>query len=224
MDEADQTVEPRIGETFCQVLYPVQSPGESDLRWSSVRVGGAAGLSERVVRKLDSSEHLISAYAGTRARRDLDRRDAPLWEGDHIGFGVLATAISKGVADLNWQNDTFTYAESYDMEADRYPGLRKAEQVEVTQGLTAVLVRSDRVSVQLHAESRPAEPEAEIPAHIEEAGKLSVAVRPAGRWSTVDAPRSTRFYGRMELDMVRAMRDLGDIIKRGHQPPHGHGQ
>ena len=142
LNEADQTVELRIGETFCQVLYPVQAPGEADIHWSSVRVGGEAGLSERVVRKLDSSEHLISAYAGTRVSRDLNRQDAPLWDGDHIGirtlwsyycrylymprlagFGVLAAAISKGVADLNWQNDTFAYAESYDARCGPLPGL-----------------------------------------------------------------------------------------------------
>ena len=36
-------MELRIGETFCQVLYPVQAPGEADIHWSSVRVGGEAG-------------------------------------------------------------------------------------------------------------------------------------------------------------------------------------
>lgn len=41
--------------------YLVQSPGESDLRWSSMRAGGSAGLSERVGHKLKSSEHLIFA-------------------------------------------------------------------------------------------------------------------------------------------------------------------
>ena len=156
--EADQTVELRIGETFCHVLYPVQAPGDATIRWASVRVGGSAGLAERVVRKLEASEHLISTYSGIRIRRDLDRDDAPLWDGDHVpirtlwsyycrylymprlaGFGVLAAAISRGVADMNWQNDTFAYAEAYDPEADRYSGLKAAEHVNVTQSLDAVL-------------------------------------------------------------------------------------
>ena len=105
-----------------------------------------------------------------------NRQDAPLWDGDHIGirtlwsyycrylymprlagFGVLAAAISKGVADLNWQNDTFAYAESYDADADRYPGLQAPAHVEVTQSHTTVLVRPTRAVVQFDAESRPAE-------------------------------------------------------------------
>ncbi len=86
--EADQTVDLGIGETYCQVLYPIQSPGKSDIRWTAVRVGGAGGMAERVVRKLESSEHLIPRYHGTRVRRDLDRREAPWWEdggrADHV--------------------------------------------------------------------------------------------------------------------------------------------
>ena len=227
MEEADQTVELRIGETFSQVLYPVQAPGKADIRWSSVRVSGSAGLFERVVHKLESSQHLITSYAGTLVRRDLDRRDAPLWDGDHIGirtlwsyycrflymprlagFGVLAAAISKGVADFNWQNDTFAYAETYDVDADRYPGLQKAEQVEVTQSLTAVLVRPERALVQIDAESRPAEIEDTVPDDIE------VTWKPKGH--RPDQPpattQPTRFYGRMDLDPVRAIRDLGNVI------------
>lgn len=115
LDDADETVGMRIGETFSQVLYPVQPPGRREIHWSAVRLSGPATLSERVVNKLESSEHLISSYAGTRVSRDLNRPDAPLWDGDHIGvrdlwsyycrflymphlagFGVLPAAISKG--------------------------------------------------------------------------------------------------------------------------------
>ena len=228
LEEADRTVELRIGETFSQVLYPVQSPGQAEIRWSSVRVTGSDALFERVVRKLESSQHLITSYAGTLVRRDLDRPDAPLWDGDHIairtlwsyycrylymerlaGFGVLAAAISKGVANTNWQNDTFAYAESYDPEADRYPGLQTGQHVEVTQSLDAVLVHPVRALVQIDAESRAAETDDDVPGEIE------------GTWKPEDprpgrppaaAPQPTRFYGRMELDPVRAMRDLGGII------------
>ena len=227
LEEADRTVDLRIGETFSQVLYPVQPPGRREIQWSAVRVSGSAGIIERVVRRLESSEHLITAYAGTRVSRDLNRRDAPLWDGDHIGiralwsyycrylymprlagFGVLAAATSKGVADLNWQNDTFAYADSYDADADRYLGLQAAVQVEVTQSLTALLVRPDRAQVQLDAESRASETEDEVPEDVEETWKPE---DPDPRRPPT-TPQPTRFYGRMELDPVRAMRDLGGII------------
>ncbi|MCY4370194.1 MAG: DUF499 domain-containing protein [bacterium] len=227
LEEADRTVDLRIGETFSQVLYPVQAPGQAEIRWSSVRVSGSAGLFERVVSKLESSQHLIAAYAGTLVRRDLDRRDAPLWDGDHIGirtlwsyycrylymprlagFGVLAAAISKGVADLNWQNDTFAYADTYDPDTDRYLGLQAAEQVEVTQSLTALLVRPTRAAVQFDADSQPAEDEDEVPEDVEDTWKPE----DPGSRQPPKTPKPTRFYGRMELDPVRAMRDLGGII------------
>ena len=228
LEEADRTVELRIGETFSQVLYPVQSPGQAEIRWSSARVTGSDGLFQRVVRKLESSQHLIASYAGTLVRRDLDRPEAPLWDGDHIGirtlwsyycrflymprlagFGVLAAAISRGVADLNWQNDTFAYADTYNADENRYPGLQAPAQVEVTQSLTALLVRPTRAAVQFDAESRPADDEEKVPDEIEDTWKPK---DPGPGQPPVPTPQPTRFYGRMQLDPVRAMRDLGGII------------
>ena len=230
LDDADETVDLQIGETFSRVLYPVQAPGESDIHWTSVRVTTDAGLIERVAHRLESSEHLVSRYSGIRVRSDLDRREAPLWKGDHIGvrdlwsyycrflymprlagFGVLAAAISQGVASLAWQNDTFAYAEEYDAEADRYPGLTTGAHVEVTQSLTAVLVRSARAQVQLDAESPAADTGDALPSGIEEGGRTSTQ-RGGGAGQVDAAPKPTRFYGRMELDPVRAIRDLGDVI------------
>ena len=123
------------------------------------------------------------------------------------GFGVLAAAIARGVADLNWQHDTFAYADTYDPEGDRYPGLVTAAQVEVTQSLTAVLVRPARAMAQLDAES-PSDEEDEVPDDFGDAWHLGP-----------DSPQPpatqqpTRFYGRKELDTVRAIRDLGTILE-----------
>ena len=239
LKEADQTVGLRIGETFCQVLYPVQPPGESKVRWSNVRVSGGAGLSERVVRKLESSEHLISTYSGIRIRRDLDRKDAPLWNGDHVGirdlwsyycrylymprlagFGALSAAISRGVADLNWQSDTFACAESYDPEADRYPGLKAGEQVEITTSYAAVLVRSGRAAAQLHTESRSAETEAEVPAHVGEAGKLSVAVPARRRPAFCGGPPSYQVLWPDGSGSGSGYTRPEQHPRRGHYPPH----
>ena len=230
--EADQTVELRIGETFCHVLYPVQAPGDATIRWASVRVGGSAGLAERVVRKLEASEHLISTYSGIRIRRDLDRDDAPLWDGDHVrirtlwsyycrylymprlaGFGVLAAAISRGVADMNWQNDTFAYAEAYDPEADRYPGLKAAEHVNVTQSLDAVLVRSTRALEQINTETVP---EPSVGPHPPSGGKGEQGHGDPRRGpgpGPGTPPEPTRFYGRVQLDPIRAVRDVGEVMK-----------
>ena len=234
--DADRTVDLRIGETFSQVLYPVQSPGESEIRWAAVRASSVGNLAERVSRKLESSEHLISRYHGTRVRRDLDRRDARLWkgpgEGSHIciqelwsyycrylymprlaGYGVLATAISGGVASMSWQAETFAYAESYDEESGRYLGLQTGQHVEVTRSYEAVLVHPDKAWAQIEADSdvvataadsdgRPGDgPPGDRDGDDPDNGKPSAK------------PQLTRFYGQVELDSVRAIRDLESILK-----------
>lgn len=174
--EADQTVDLGIGETYCQVLYPIQSPGKSDICWTAVRVGGAGGMAERVVRKLESSEHLIRATTGhgsaaistagkprggkmaeeptTFVYGICGRTTAAIYNMPRLaGFGVLVAAISGGVASISWQTDTFAYAESYDEEADRYLGLQTGQHVEVTRSHEAALARSDRAWEQVKAGS-----------------------------------------------------------------------
>ena len=125
------------------------------------------------------------------------------------GFGVLAAAIARGVADLNWQHDTFAYADTYDAEGDRHPGLVTAAQVEVTQSLTAVLVRPDWAMAQLDAESQRDDAEDDVPEDIEDTWHPGDPDPPRPPVT----PQPTRFYGRKELDPVRAIRDLGTILE-----------
>ena len=98
---------------------------------------------------------------------------------------------------------------THDPAGDRYPGLMTAAQVEVTQSLNAVLVRPDRALVQLDAESAPADEEDEVPGDTEEMWKPEGPGTPR----PPTTPRPTRFYGRKELDTVRAIRDLGTILE-----------
>ena len=232
-DDADGTVDMRIMETFSQVLYPVQVPGESEIRWTAVRAGSTGDLVERVARKLESSEHLISRYSAVRIRRDLDRSDARLWKGDdggsHIGvqelwsyycrflymprlagFGVLASAVANGVASMSWQTETFAYAESHDRRSGRFLGLQAGRHVEVTRSRDAVLVHPDRAWAQIESEKRAETGRGEdsgAPTGGEGGG-----VDGGGRGGSDPRPL-TRFYGQMTLDPVRALRDLGDILE-----------
>ena len=231
--DADKTVGLRIDETFSQVLYPVQAPGQSEIRWMAVRAGSVGNLAERVARKLESSEHLIPRYSGVRVRRDLDRREAPLWEGGagghririadlwsyycrylHMhrlaGFGVLATAISNGVASISWQSETFAYAESYDEELDRYLGLQTGQLVEVTRSREAVLVHPDRALAQIEADSK--REDRPVPPDGRDGGEGGEEEGGTDNRDPVERPL-TRFYGQVELDSVRAIRDLESILK-----------
>ena len=89
-----------------------------------------------------------------------------------------------------------------------------AAQVEVTQSLTAVLVRPDRALAQMDAESQPADEKTRVPGDTEEKWRSGWRPDPAhgvGYQERVHNPPS--FYGRKELDPVRAIRDLGTILE-----------
>ena len=241
LKETDKTVGLRVDETFSQVLYPVQSPGQSEIRWTAVRTGSVGNLAERTARKLESSEHLIPSYHGTRVRRDLDRPEARLWKeeggGTHIriqelwsyycrylhmprlaGFGVLQAAISGagGVGSFSWQTETFAHAESYDEQSDRYLGLQVGQNVTVTRSHEAVLVHPDRAWAQIEADRRAASTD------VDDSGESGDGTGGggeddenggAGNGIPPEPPPLTRFYGEIELDPVRAIRDLESILK-----------
>ena len=224
LKETDEAIEQRIGETYQYVMIPRQEPKQSQVTWQTTRATGTEPLAEKVGRKLASSEDLIASYSGVRVRMDLDRVEAPLWDGDHIsvrklwsyyaqylymprlaGFGVLAAAISDGVAQVNWAQDTFAFAERYDPDSDRYPGLATGRHVDVGLSKDAVLIRPERAMVQLDADS--VETDEHVPADVEEASAQPGVMKPTGK----GLPR--RFYGRVELDPVRAIRDLESILE-----------
>ena len=222
--EADETITQRVSETFQHVITPRQQPGQPDVKWQSTRATGTSQLAERTAKKLESSEDLITSYGGIRVRMDLDRPEAPLWEGDHIGvrklwgyycqylymprlasFEVLARAISDGVAQVNWEAETFAHSEAYDADAGRYLGFKTGEHVNVGVSHTAVLVKPERALVQLDAESADDDSK-RVPPETEETWAQPGV--PVG--ATPGLP--TRFYARKELDPVRAIRDFGDIV------------
>ncbi len=219
--EADDTIKQRIAETFQHVLVPTQEPGSAEVTWKTTRTTGNDELSAKVAKKLESSEDLIRAYAGVRVRMDLDRPEASLWDGDSIGvrklwgyyaqylymprlanFGVLSAAVSDGVGQMNWEHDTFAFADHHDPEADHFSGLKAGEQVAVGMSQTAVLVRAERAAQQLRQQT-------DVPATGDEDDEAVPVIEDGDP----DAPTfPTLFYARKDLtDPVRFIRDFGDI-------------
>jgi hypothetical protein len=210
LEEADKTVDQRIGETYQLVLSPGQQPGSAVIEWHQTRAAGTGDTAERVGKKLQSDETLIPSYGGIRVRMDLDR--VPLWEGDHIGvrklwgyyaqylymprlaaYAVLANAVADGAASLSWSEETFAVAGAHDPEKGRYLDLRAGEHVDVGHSSTAVIVKPEPAKAQLEEGEEPSEPPQPSP-----------PPPPGG---------ATRFYGRKELDPVRAIRDLEAIVE-----------
>jgi predicted AAA+ superfamily ATPase len=224
----DEAVVQRINETFVWVLVPSQSPTDSGVSWEETRVSGPEALAVRVGNKLRNEEALITEYSAVRLRMDLD--GVPLWRGEHVGLkqlwndysqylylprlrdhGVLLDAVRSGVALLTWNPDSFAYASAHDVETGRYSGLVGGQLAAVMIDPHSVLVRPDAAARQLDEEGGTTQESPSEPLE-EPRGESTLAGRPLGPDGVpVPTSRPSRFYGRVSLEPVRMLRDLGDI-------------
>jgi hypothetical protein len=230
LSESNDTVTQRVFETFAHILVPDQQPGTRDIEWHQTKPSGAGSLPERIARKLESEERLITSYGGVRVRMDLDR--IPLWtERNDVSVealwknysqllylprlataAVLNEAISNGVSNLDWKEETFAYAEGY--ADDKWVGLTTAEIVTPRPG--GLVVSSEAASGQMASEPEPAgsgataggEPGGTGPAGPAVTGGTGGAA-PTG---ASGAQHPTRYYGKFKLDPVRAIRQMEDIL------------
>ncbi len=85
---ADGTVTARLPETYQWVLAPLQTTPQAPVTWQALRLSGQDALALRVSKKLRSDELLLTGFAATRLRMELDR--VPLWRGDHVAIKQLA--------------------------------------------------------------------------------------------------------------------------------------
>jgi predicted AAA+ superfamily ATPase len=223
--EFDHVVDARISEAWQWLIVPSVHAEEptGPVHWEVVRVAGSEAPALRAVRKLKAEEGLVTEYSGVRLRLDLDRF---IWtDRNHVGVrelaeaygtylylprlrdpGVLVDAIANGVSVLTWQEDTFAYAQAFDEEAGRYKGLAAGVHVDVVIDSSAMAVKPELAARQLEAM-----------ADLDKATSASIergepgASEPAGPPSEADRGRPTRFYGRLELDPVRFLRQMSTV-------------
>ena len=231
-EAASSAVTARLPETYRWLLVPVQNSPEASMEWQAMRLSGQHALAARASKKLKGDELLVTGFAGTRLRMELDR--VPLWRGDHVSIKqivedfarylylprlrdstVLLNAISAGVALLSWEKDAYALADSFDDEAKRYRGLRSGQVVSLPDiDAPGLLVKPDIARQQLDAEIAP-------PVGGREAGGAGTGgERPApgggpGPWEVPpgppQAPPLTRFHGTVALDPARAGLDASRI-------------
>ena len=230
---ADSAVDARIPEAYQWLLVPVQPTPQSAIEWQVSRLSGQDGLAVRASKKLKSDELLITGFAGTRLRMELDR--IPLWRGNHVAIkqlvedfaryiylprlkdpSVLLGAIRDGLALLLWRNESFGYADSFDEAAGRYLGLRGGQSVFlVDSDAPGLLVKPDVACKQIDEEI------------VKTAGDTSPddqtiggegPVKPIGCAGPGEAPpkepeipKVKRFHGTVTLDTTRVGRDASRI-------------
>ena len=231
-EAASSAVTARLPEAYQWLLVPGQTRPDAPIEWLAMRLSGQDSLAARASKKLKGDELLVTGFAATRLRMELDR--VPLWRGDHVPIKqivedfarylylprvsdptVLLKAISDGVALLTWEHDAFALADSFDDEAKRYRGLRGGQLVSLPGAdAPGLLVKPDVARQQLDAEKpqpggggeavRPGT-EGEDPAP---GGGPGPGVPPP---DTPAATQPVRFHGTVPLDSARVGRDAGRI-------------
>ena len=226
---ANGTVTARLPETYQWLLVPVQTTPQAAIEWQAMRLSGQDALAVRASKKLKNDELLITSFAATRLRMELDR--VPLWRGDHVAVAqlvedfarylylprlkdssVLLGAIGEGLALLTWVKDAFGFADSFDENESRYRGLRVGRIVSLDTDTPGLIVKPEVAHKQLETERAQA-PAGVPPTGTSEGGE-GIGVPEPGTITPEPVPMSTqpkRFHGTVTLDTTRVGRDASRI-------------
>jgi predicted AAA+ superfamily ATPase len=232
---AEGVILARLPEAYQWMLVPVQAAPQAPVKWEAYRLTGQDALAVRASKRLRSDELLMSSFAGTRLRMELDK--IPLWRGNHVAIRqlaedfaryvylprlrdpeVLVAAVQDGLGLLLWQQESFAYADSYDEATGRYRGLRCGGRVEVPHDAGDGLVVKPEAAIK--------QQEADQAAAATVRGEAAAAAGPAfggsaggPGWGGFEEAEATpavdtkprRFYGTAKLDPTRVGRDAGRI-------------
>lgn len=171
-DSAKRTVELRVPETYIWLLVPEQTDARQpaqNIPLTETKLQPQGALAPNASRKLMNQDLLITRYAATLLRGDMDK--IPLWRGNHVTLkelvdffatypylkrlkntDVLLKAIEDGLNNPAWQTVTFAYADSYDTEKQRYLNLRVGRAIQVILDSQSVLVKPDVALLQMAAD------------------------------------------------------------------------
>jgi predicted AAA+ superfamily ATPase len=251
-EHAEGTVKARIPETYCWLLVPEPSEDGATgakVSWREIRLQPVQeALAVRASRKLENDGLLITKYAGTNLRLELDK--VPLWRGEAVSVKQLAddfaqylylprlrdtdvilAAVRDGVAALTWERETFAYADSYDATRHRYLGLKTGQQI--MPSLEGLLVKPEFVTAQIAAD-RTSTPQPVVSNFTYDQGGVSKADQhqlvadgkstmsgTAQISSATSQAQPQRFYGSVTLDTTRAVRDATAVIEEVAQHLNG---
>ena len=234
--QAEETVEQRIPETYQWLLVPIQRDPKGNLEWDEIRLQGQDRLAIRASKKLKSQESLITQWAGTLLRLELDR--VPLWRGDNVPLkqladdfaqylylprlkdsDVLLGAIREGLALMTWQHESYAYADSWDDAKGRYRGLRAGHIGTISFEGESLLVKPEVAVKQMEADNAAQQTQA-LPVSPSSPYGVAPGLEPGAQSSpgSVTAPplpaqQPRRFHGSVSLDPNRLSRDVGKIAE-----------
>ena len=224
---ANETVQAQLPETWQWLLAPEQKSPQEEIAYQAILLRGSDGLAERAYKRLVREEMLVRTLGPTILRKHMD--EVPLWRGNHVQVrqlvddfaqypylprlhdaNVLLESIGSGPGCLTWAQDTFAFADSYDENAERYPGLRAGENIKVTEGHTGLVVKPEAAKQQLETEIPASQPSSPSPVG---ANNVPGKITEPGPGEPLPAPRPTRYYGSVQLDATRVGRDAGQVAE-----------
>ena len=233
--EFDQAVDLRIGQTWIWALVPKQPTAHDRVEWDVVKCGtGDETLPNRVSKKLDSEEMLISNLAAVRLRMALDDH---LWKDlFHVTVAqlqewfaryvylprVAAPATIEGaVADrksLLSDEETFSLADAFDERANRYVGLRVGHHVaQAAINRSTLLVKPDVARAQAEREHGAEPRDTSDSVSKGSPGAPSPSSPEKGGAPKPDAPQPpalpTAYFGSKRLDPARVGSAAGQIAE-----------
>ena len=222
IEETEKTVMSRLNETYSWLLVPTRPDSRQPIRFEAYRMTGQENLYERAAQRLKNEELLLRRWSPDFLREALNtwlwREEAhlnlkQLWE-DFTRYcylqrlydeNVLLDAIVEGVRDID---PPFGYARGI-KEDGSYSGLAMQQATEPYFDGSDLIVKPDVARKQLDAQRAEQDEHVQPPADVTD-GEVS-------RQSDTDKPAppkpKTRYYGQVQLDSMRANRDMGQIVE-----------
>jgi hypothetical protein len=229
------TVKQRIPETYHWLLVPSlpdhRTPAEQ-MEWLELKLSGPDHLPVRASKRLKNDGLLVTQYAGTMLRMELDR--VPLWKGDHVlvkdladwfaqylylprlrSTDVLLYAVADGTKSLAWAQDGFAYADRWDAGASRYRGLVAGQLAPAVYNGESVVVKPEAATAQIERDRPPVvEPPPPSDYPVDPGKKGGEVKEPPPQPPSPQSPvvvRQKRFFGSVGIDPRHPARDVSVI-------------
>ena len=232
LKNAEGMILARLPETYQWLIVPTQNGPQGSIEWLPLRLSGSESLSIRASKKLKSEELMITNFAATRLKMELER--IPLWRGDNVsvkqlvedfarylylprvsGPGVIARSIEDGLGMTSWEKDSFAIADDYDHAAGRFRGLKVAQLVQVSYEETKVIVKPAVAKIQLDAEAQ--QKSSKLTPGVGDLKEKSNSTPLEMAHSMSPKPEGSafpkRYFGSVKLDPTRVGRDAGKIAE-----------
>lgn len=228
-DQADQTVNARLLQTFTWALVPIQpDPGSPFLIRETKVEGQSESLAQRASRRLGNDGDLSTRQAAATIRLAISKVPQ-IWKGGHVSLGTLwglytqypymprlrdRAVLNEGVIDMPmiWQTDAFALATGYDEAGGRYIGLwHPTPDGQSTPPATTdslLLVRPDVASQQLETESATMASTTGAPLEDEAQQKFEPDAEQPG---VFHRKFKTRFYGVKTLNSDKIAMDFKNV-------------